>query len=959
MKRFSISILLCALLASLPMYGQPEGEDTLLSLATRLKRFGERIPQEKVFVHMDNTCYFLGDTIWFAVYSRQTNTDTPSKISRVLYAELWNNDGYLVERKMVEMIDGKGHGFFGLTDSLMYGGFYELRAYTRWQLNWGEYQHQHKRVSNRLFFNDAMAREYFRDYEKLYSRVFPVYDRPTQPGYYFRDMTQRPLEYQLGSNYKSKNILSVTLYPEGGHFIGGVPNRFAFEAAMTDGEYVDGVIEILDNDGNLVTQEHTQNRGRGIFTINATDKGTYTAIFKADKLGNENDVRSCKTKLPKIEKDGVAIKVEKNNENWQISLSAKGLLMDRHLGMTVISEGRQVVFNELSMTSGVVHQFVPDSLLQAGVNQVTIFDTDGRIYADRLFFVTKAELMSPTLSISGMKEEYKPFEQVSLQVAAPVLKSPSHTGEVSRLSLSVRDAVHQDNIFDSGNILTEMLLASEIKGFVPQPEYFFEADDAEHRRALDLLMMTQGWRRFNWRDMAVSGQFELVHPAEYSPILTGSVHKYDGHLKQDPNLEVVYLNHFLMLGYGAEDAKESLNELFGLKSFGHGYHQYKGKNYNRTERMDQIKGLSKEMRSKMAHDGEKLRREVRVHAEFTTFDNKEAFVGDVETEHGRFTLKMPRFYGHCLFFLGASDTTKWGRRFLFWKRKPHHWIMADEDEYPEFYVRLSYPYPNFIKPYTYYQINTQSGDEEDWDDMGIKQTGIATMKPLVVNNRKRKRISFKYLKPIVVKDAYDAFNTVVDAGFIEGWYTGIDNLGSSFGRYLAAEMGGGIDYKTKAWIGQSKDKAYVNPNSEDTHRTRIEDQKVLGYLKYIDRVEVYCDYSPRLEGDRRFQDIPKPPMQVVCIRFPMDSVIRVTYRDRYIVQPGFAYLADFYHPDYHRNPPKEGQKDYRRTLYWNPDLQLDEEGRASVTFFNNSQTTRLCVEANGQAPDGTLLYNEK
>ena len=76
-------------------YGQPEGEDTLLSLATRLKLFGERIPQEKVFVHMDNTCYYLGDTIWFAAYTRQTNTDRPSKISRVLYAELWNHGGFL------------------------------------------------------------------------------------------------------------------------------------------------------------------------------------------------------------------------------------------------------------------------------------------------------------------------------------------------------------------------------------------------------------------------------------------------------------------------------------------------------------------------------------------------------------------------------------------------------------------------------------------------------------------------------------------------------------------------------------------------------------------------------------------------------------------------------------------------------------------------------------------------
>jgi len=75
--------------------GHNDSLPALDKLADRLQRFGERIPQEKVFVHMDNTCYYLGDTIWFAAYTRQTNTDKPSKISRVLYAELWNHGGFL------------------------------------------------------------------------------------------------------------------------------------------------------------------------------------------------------------------------------------------------------------------------------------------------------------------------------------------------------------------------------------------------------------------------------------------------------------------------------------------------------------------------------------------------------------------------------------------------------------------------------------------------------------------------------------------------------------------------------------------------------------------------------------------------------------------------------------------------------------------------------------------------
>lgn len=147
-----------------------QAQDSLLSFPQtiqRLRAFGERIPQEKVYVHMDNRCYFLGDTIWFAAYTQQTNSGRPSEMSGTLYVELFDQEGYLKERKLVEMVHGRGQGFFA-TDTTMYGGFYELRAYTRWQLNWGEYEHKHRSTAKWWFYNTAMAHEYFRDYDKLY-----------------------------------------------------------------------------------------------------------------------------------------------------------------------------------------------------------------------------------------------------------------------------------------------------------------------------------------------------------------------------------------------------------------------------------------------------------------------------------------------------------------------------------------------------------------------------------------------------------------------------------------------------------------------------------------------------------------------------------------------------------------------------------------------------------------------
>lgn len=190
MKKIFLFPLCLCLMAFIPM--QAKAYDGYETFVDRLRHFNSDYPQEKVFLHLDNTCYFLGDTIWFKAYTRQTDTGKPSGMSGVLYVELLNHDGYLMERKLIEMVDGEGDGFFSLlADSSMYSGFYELRAYTRWQLNWGEFEHQKTLASRKWFFNKTMEYEFFRDYEKLYSRVFPVYDKPDVPGDYALSMSER------------------------------------------------------------------------------------------------------------------------------------------------------------------------------------------------------------------------------------------------------------------------------------------------------------------------------------------------------------------------------------------------------------------------------------------------------------------------------------------------------------------------------------------------------------------------------------------------------------------------------------------------------------------------------------------------------------------------------------------------------------------------------------------------
>ena len=99
------------------------------SLYRKVQGFGIGLPQEKVYLHFDNTCYFVGDTIWYKGYVTRSDKGTLTDMSKILYVELLTPDGFLVERQQLEMPNGTANGAFVLTDSL-YAGYYELRDNT-------------------------------------------------------------------------------------------------------------------------------------------------------------------------------------------------------------------------------------------------------------------------------------------------------------------------------------------------------------------------------------------------------------------------------------------------------------------------------------------------------------------------------------------------------------------------------------------------------------------------------------------------------------------------------------------------------------------------------------------------------------------------------------------------------------------------------------------------------------
>ena len=500
------------------------------SLYRKVEGFGNGLPQEKVYLHLDNTCYFVGDTIWYKGYVTRSDKGTLTDLSKILYVELLTPDGYLVERQQLEMPDGTAHGAFVLTDSL-YAGYYELRAYTRWMLNFGRYEHPHSESVEDAFYNKKMAKDFFRDYDKLYSRVFPVYDQPSESGEYIKDMTLRPLRRYFKER-KGKPELSLKFFPEGGTLIEGTTCRVAYELNSDEGEHLDAELIITDRHGNEILRSSTAHRGRGVFTLPKVS-GNYKARFRYKEYDYE-------FKLPESEPEGISLIAEQKDSALTVRMERTEHLniFPGGLALHVMSGGVSKYFAHINFPeSDSTKLSIPLSQLPTGVNQLTVHDGEGRIYADRLVFVRHAELPTTTLQVEGLKNQYAPYEEIELKLS--LNDTSAITG--SHVSLSVRDRSTDEPSHDDGTMLTEMLLGSELKGFVESPGYYFEMDDSIHRSHLDLLMMVQGWRRYEWRKMADVERFDLPYLPEKFQTIGGCVNKhrenYDIDFKKASNLK--------------------------------------------------------------------------------------------------------------------------------------------------------------------------------------------------------------------------------------------------------------------------------------------------------------------------------------------------------------------------------------------------------------------------------------
>nr|WP_233167038.1 carboxypeptidase-like regulatory domain-containing protein [Pedobacter sp. ASV2] len=542
-------------------------DDPFSQLLKKLDEYTNKYPQEKVHLHMDKPYYAIGDDIWFKAYITNTKTQGPSNISKILYVELINEKDSVKKQLKLPIMGGITWGDFKLTDSLSEGN-YRIRAYTKYMRNFGTDFFFDKTIkignswANKVFTNTQYAFVKENNIDKINATIH--FEDKNGVGYKENDVSYEvQLDYktvtrgrtktnlsgdalisfantQIANNKTGRIVATITLdnkqkivktipitatsnnvdvqfMAEGGSLIEDLPQKIAIKAVNAAGQGEDVKGSILDAAGNEITTFETSYLGMGNFIFNIQPGGNFTAKIKF-KDGSTKDF-----KLPLAQKSGYTIAAN-NLDTGKVSLkimATKDMANGDELKVVAQQGGNVYYVSKAKMEKQVLVANIPRKNLPAGIVQFTLFSATNQPLAERLIFnQNKSDFIDVALntsSASGVKRGKSTFTFDASNEQKPILGSFSVA--VTNASKVAPDEDNETNIF------TSLLLSSDLAGYVEKPNHYFLSDDVKTQKELDNLMLTQGWRRFTWKNIINNLSPNITYKPEESLSITGTVMK--------------------------------------------------------------------------------------------------------------------------------------------------------------------------------------------------------------------------------------------------------------------------------------------------------------------------------------------------------------------------------------------------------------------------------------------------
>ncbi len=438
-------------------------------IAIGLQNWYNSYPQEKVFLQIDKKQYVAGEDVWFkatCIYNGK-----PTFLSRIIYVNLVNEKGVVVEKKMFRLDSlGACSGSFQM-DKKLSSGNYSFNAYTSWMLNFPE------------FITKQSVYVYGSDYvKKIYQ--------------------------------KGEQKVLVNFFPEGGNLIAGIKNRVAFKITDQFGYPLNLSGDIVTNSNAIVTTFSSKHNGMGYFEIEPSINESYGATIKA-AFGT-----TLSFKLPKPNSEGISLTIQ-NTKNRFFALVNRSetnkekynnLLLMAHINGQLVYAG-SFDFNEAKTAAA-----IPKKNLPPGIIHFTVFDTLANPLAERLAFNENYSITTPNVTFQKKNLEKRGENILLLSIDSASLHNAS---------ILIKDGDIDDQLNTENNIVSNFLLKSDLKGNIINPGYYFANKADTTLQNLDLVLMTHGWRRFIWKDVITKKEPTLKYPIESNLSIKGKVTKSD------------------------------------------------------------------------------------------------------------------------------------------------------------------------------------------------------------------------------------------------------------------------------------------------------------------------------------------------------------------------------------------------------------------------------------------------
>jgi hypothetical protein len=930
-------------------YAQSDKAQKLMQFSDNVERFACKYPQERVYLHFDNTSYYKGEHIWYKANVVRGDNLHATPLSRILYVELVSPIGFPLETQKLVIENGQAHGSFLLKDTLN-AGFYEVRAYTAWMLNFTPGEHH---GWDRFTRRDVVLKygERFQNFLKgnagIFSRVFPVYDAVKNGKYGVKTMIQPPkMTSDLSSVPADK--LKLKFYPEGGNLVAYVPTRVAFEACDANGKLVN-VSGAMIQHGDTIGRFGSVYAGKGLFTA-VPDSNDGYSLIKGLQLKVRYHGDDYMFSLPKAKRKGYVLNVDNRHEKLKTMVARNNNTDGDLLGLMITCRGRVEYSDTVDMRSALSQSMTIDrKLLKTGVNIFTLYQVDGNVVAQREVFVNNHDMnVRKILCYSSQNGYCSPYQKMSIDLQ--LTDSTGHEDHhVETLSVAVTDSTYRDVSFDNGNAMTDLLLSSEIKGFVPYPAYYFEKDDEQHRAALDLLLMVQGWTRYDFKQMSTDTAYMPQYKIERGLSFSGRV--YNDHYQSD----VISLNDNYPISVGSNIHSNHVKD-FNLDS-GEGYGDFS--------------------------TWSKLKKEIYITSEIALRDSE--LYGEALTKNGgEFEFNIPKFYGKSNIFMMMN---KRSAEVIGEKKAGILGHLVRETALKQNVLENKYvlvpmnAYPPLAKPYNIYE--TLLPDDYSDSEFGEALTPFTQTK----NNKDLiyDPASHTFMVREVVKKARRKWNKVdlnkpilvVGVRDLMTYMSNIQGRVSSFTSELIdqSESSNPVQMLPMLYGFSGTEMTYINGHGLSHYRKAYGNPKnapkgmeLFPPSENFSRFCLYADasnrdlmyrhglFSEQLSYQRN--NTSNSPL-TVRMNFITDSALTVgAVHSKFIgnkmMIQGISQPAEFYSPDYSTTPLPQ-ITDYRRTVYWNPDVRMDENGKAHLEFYNNGFTKRMVISAEGIDSVGNIF----